>query len=87
MVTLPSQAACLPDLTALCDRRPRRHCKGLDWQTEDGASLVEGNANADVASSEHQSFEWRGGHERMTTGIWMYSEPFFHSAVRARAEQ
>jgi hypothetical protein len=62
-----------------------RDCKGDSWQTAEGDSLTEGNANADGTSPEHQSFEWRGGHERMTTGIWMYSEPFFHVAVRVCA--
>mmetsp|Transcript_54388 Transcript_54388/g.107955 ORF Transcript_54388/g.107955 Transcript_54388/m.107955 type:complete len:407 (+) Transcript_54388:59-1279(+) len=59
-----------------------RDCKGDTWQTAEGESLTEGNANAEAADeSEHQSFEWRGGHERMTTGIWMYSEPFLHVAA------
>lgn len=54
------------------------------WLTADGPRLQEGNRNA--KASEHsgtpedetdlQSFEWRGGVERMTTGIWMWSEPF-----------
>jgi atlastin len=57
-----------------------KECSGVDWQTADGNSLTEGNANVDSAS-EHESFEWRAGHERMTTGIWMYSEPFFHTAA------
>ena len=68
------------------------HCEGTSWQTEDGATLAEGNANHGSAKDEggsggsdgkepQQSFEWRAGHERMTTGLWMYSEPFFHTAV------
>jgi hypothetical protein len=56
----------------------QRHVVGLDWQTEDGDLLTEGNANA-AASQAHHTFAWRGGHERMTTGLWMYSEPFFHT--------
>ena len=62
---------------------PFSHCKGTDWQTEEGDTITEGNVNSDARSSEHHSFEWRGGHERMTTGIWMYSEPFFHTSVRS----
>lgn len=58
-----------------------RDCKGDTWQTAEGDSLTEGNANAEGTSPSHQSFEWRGGHERMTTGIWMYSEPFYHVAA------
>mmetsp|Transcript_11887 Transcript_11887/g.14357 ORF Transcript_11887/g.14357 Transcript_11887/m.14357 type:complete len:562 (+) Transcript_11887:92-1777(+) len=57
-----------------------KDCEGMDWQTAEGDSLTEGNANSEQ-SGEHESFEWRGGHERMTTGIWMYSEPFFHTAA------
>jgi hypothetical protein len=65
------------------------HCEGTSWQTEDGATLAEGNANDSSAQGEgvgdnkepQHSFEWRAGHERMTTGLWMYSEPFFHTAV------
>lgn len=53
----------------------------MDWQTAEGDNLTEGNVNSEGGSHDHESFEWRGGHERMTTGIWMYSEPFFHTAV------
>lgn len=55
--------------------------------TADGPSLREGNRNLKPASSAAsetetegetslRSFEWRGGVERMTTGIWVWSEPF-----------
>lgn len=53
--------------------------------TADGPSLREGNRNLKPASSSSaepeeetalRSFEWRGGVERMTTGIWVWSEPF-----------
>lgn len=63
-----------------------------DWMTADGPSLREGNRNPQPATSGGQqqrqegggggagealrSFEWRGGVERMTTGIWVWSEPF-----------
>ena len=46
-----------------------------------GECLREGNANSGQGEQADQSFEWRGGHERMTTGIWMYSEPFVHKAA------
>lgn len=62
-----------------------RHCEGNDWQTAEGECLLEGNQNAGIEGNgeggAHHSFEWRGGHERMTTGIWMYSEPFIHESV------
>lgn len=50
--------------------------------TADGPSLREGNRNLKPTSAESEeatslrSFEWRGGVERMTTGIWVWSEPF-----------
>ncbi|CAM9711949.1 unnamed protein product [Ectocarpus sp. 12 AP-2014] len=60
------------------------------WMTADGPSLREGNRNSvkpaggraqgvqeeEGEGSSLRSFEWRGGVERMTTGIWMWSEPF-----------
>eukprot|EP00903_Cladosiphon_okamuranus_P015166 g14023.t1 len=52
------------------------------WMTADGPSLREGNRNLKSTSAEPEeetalrSFEWRGGVERMTTGIWVWSEPF-----------
>lgn len=55
-----------------------------DWMTADGPSLREGNRNPQPGTSGGRqqqgealrSFEWRGGVERMTTGIWVWSEPF-----------
>ncbi|CAN0473410.1 unnamed protein product [Hapterophycus canaliculatus] len=47
--------------------------------TADGPSLREGNRNNLQPGQEEsgmRSFEWRGGVERMTTGIWVWSEPF-----------
>lgn len=55
--------------------------------TADGPTLREGNRNSvkpagggaqgvQEEGSSLRSFEWRGGVERMTTGIWMWSEPF-----------
>jgi atlastin len=55
-----------------------------DWMTKDGDFLSEGNMNennVNVASEDGStkssiSFGWRGGEERQTTGIWMWSKPF-----------
>lgn len=51
-----------------------------------GDVLSEGNMNegwnlveASVSKAEN-SFAWRGGQERQTTGIWMWSEPFIRSS-------
>lgn len=50
------------------------------WMHAKGERLAEGNVNQTAASQEEQDnlrgFAWRGGHERQTTGIWMWSEPF-----------
>lgn len=53
------------------------------WMTADGPCLREGNCNKVKTGGREgeeetalRSFEWRGGVERMTTGIWMWSEPF-----------
>jgi atlastin len=46
-----------------------------------GQDLTEGNLNNAVDGDVPSSFAWRGGYERMTTGIWMWSEPFIvHSS-------
>lgn len=57
-----------------------------DWMTEEGGELSEGNLN-DMKNKTNdnndkdinncnKSFAWRGGQERQTTGIWMWSVPF-----------
>lgn len=57
------------------------------WMTKGGTHLLEGNMNDSPTSSDvdidqrEASFAWRGGVERQTTGIWMWSEPFLrHSS-------
>lgn len=32
--------------------------------------------NSDELPKRETSFAWRGGQERQTTGIWMWSDPF-----------
>jgi len=55
------------------------------WMIAEGDELSEGNCNeggwnlvGDDGSEvkKDASFAWRGGQERQTTGIWMWSEPF-----------
>lgn len=65
-----------------------RHGKPDDlseaWMTKDGMALVEGNMNEGVAIEDDHaavSFAWRGGQDRQTTGIWMWSEPFVRIAA------
>lgn len=47
-----------------------------------GDKLLEGNnnSNVDSSTSSKDSFAWRGGNERQTTGIWMWSEPFIRKS-------
>jgi len=64
-----------------------------EWITVDGEELSEGNGNqvaepsseADGAAGEvegrNRSFKWKAGQERQTTGIWMWSDPFFKDCV------
>jgi len=57
-----------------------------NWMLSEGNRLTEGNRNESSSSSSFssssssssapESFEWRGGKDRQTTGIWMWSEPF-----------
>jgi atlastin len=48
-----------------------------EWMTDEGELLCEGNKNENNSNSKTvSSFAWRGGEERETTGIWMWSEPF-----------
>ena len=51
-----------------------------DWMLKDGQALSEGNLNKGTVKlddeSNSASFAWRGGQERQTTGIWIWSEPF-----------
>jgi len=42
-----------------------------------GGGGGEGEGGGEVESA--QSFAWRGGHDRMTTGIWMWSLPFIYT--------
>lgn len=59
-----------------------------DWIVADGDELSEGNGNqmavpensSEAASAEGcrgRSFIWKAGQQRQTTGIWMWSEPFY----------
>jgi atlastin len=71
---------------------------GEEWMTEEGDKISEGNCNAanstrgaesspgsDTPTSSADaplSFAWRGGDSRMTTGIWMWSEPFMRKSKK-----
>jgi atlastin len=48
--------------------------KSLSWLFQEG-EVTEGNNN-NSNDNANASFAWRGGSDRMTTGIWMWSEPF-----------
>lgn len=51
------------------------------WMSADGP-LMGGNENSTTGeASGPMSFGWRGGKERNTTGIWMWSEPFIRTTA------
>eukprot|EP01038_Epipyxis_sp_PR26KG_P007123 gene7123-9720_t len=57
------------------------------WMFAEGDELAEGNMNdwniVNIDSAEEKkkmSFAWRGGQDRQTTGIWMWSEPFIRKS-------
>ena len=72
------------------------------WLYADGEVIAEGNRNqcsgieefgSDFESKDlkesrgkDEGFAWRGGQDRMTTGIWMWSEPFLHYSEEAGQE-
>ena len=72
------------------------------WLYADGEMIAEGNRNQRLEPKEDESgteekdkkggrgedegFAWRGGQDRMTTGIWMWSEPFIHYSEEAGQE-
>lgn len=76
--------------------------KGDRWLYADGEVIVEGNRNKcgsmketdkdteendkNGGRGEDEGFAWRGGQDRMTTGIWMWSEPFLHYSEEAGQE-
>lgn len=52
--------------------------------------LLDGNLNeawsivdSDQARPETHSFGWRGGKDRQTTGIWMWSEPIIRQTLKS----
>lgn len=54
-----------------------------EWMKSDGSTISEGNMNEVKSNSEEEKanhetggFAWRGGQDRQTTGMWMWSEPF-----------
>jgi atlastin len=64
------------------------------WMVLEGPELAEGNMNEGgwsmVESAElrrESSFKWRGGDKRQTTGIWMWSDPFFRSSKATNGEK
>lgn len=53
----------------------------------EGWSLVDAPSSEEQSSQQQMSFQWRGGKERQTTGIWMWSEPFIRSSTAAGAQK
>jgi hypothetical protein len=51
-------------------------------------TLKEGDAQADQsASAQGKGFGWRAGHERNTTGIWVWSKPFIRTLPDSGGEK
>jgi len=66
-----------------CNSDEQNDDKFCEWLKSAGEKL-DGNSNISPENKEDatntvqtKSFQWRGGQERTTTGIWMWSEPFF----------
>jgi atlastin len=64
------------------------------WMLSEGEELLEGNMNEggwSVVDSDairkEMSFAWRGGQQRQTTGIWMWSEPFIRTTSATNSEK
>jgi atlastin len=53
-----------------------------DTRGDDGAEAIAASARAHIPS-----FSYRAGEERMTTGIWMWSRPFFLSLPQCKGER
>ncbi|CAE7492805.1 atl, partial [Symbiodinium microadriaticum] len=53
------------------------------WMTMSGDNMDEGNVSGSEAdiSVKSSGFAWSGGQERQTTGMWMWSEPFFRKVA------
>jgi atlastin len=44
------------------------------------------SSGSEKASLKRSGFKWRGGRERMTTGIWFWSRPFYKYVVDSTSE-
>eukprot|EP00753_Platysulcus_tardus_P001046 PLAT10995.1.p1 GENE.PLAT10995.1~~PLAT10995.1.p1 ORF type:complete len:618 (+),score=372.84 PLAT10995.1:22-1854(+) len=56
---------------------------GMEWMTAHGDKL-QGQAGAGAAAdgvADFHGFGWRGGRERCTTGIWLWSRPYIRTAA------
>jgi hypothetical protein len=47
-----------------------------DETASGGGKAASSSSNSDAAKAAAPGFLWRGGKERMTTGIWMFARPF-----------
>jgi atlastin len=55
----------------------------VDYNEWIGEDSLEGNTNEGMAGkAEKKSFAWRGGRERNTTGIWMWSRAFIRKCPK-----
>eukprot|EP01032_Pedospumella_encystans_P009521 gene9521-11199_t len=61
--------------------------KSVESEISDGSSMKEVTASGKPALKKEASFAWRGGQERQTTGIWMWSEPFIRTTKASGGEK
>lgn len=55
---------------------------------EGGWSIINSSKEEEAAPLQRQkSFAWRGGQQRQTTGIWMWSEPFIRATDSTNGEK
>lgn len=55
---------------------------------EGGWSIINSSKEEEAAPLQRQkSFAWRGGQQRQTTGIWMWSEPFIRATDSSNGEK
>jgi len=57
-----------------CVRKSDENANAADGTNQDGKKWYE---RVQTLNQHEGSFDWRGGKERNTTGMWMWSEPYF----------
>ena len=74
-VLLQPVAAPQPDITVASN--------GEEWEHVDGKS----ESSTTIPPTISTNFVWKGGKERQTTGVWIWSEPFIRETVASNGEK